>query len=635
MSIDSMIFTIPKEEHEITRVKEILSAHPEVKFVSFVGVDLAGHDTDAKIPIKLFLNEIERFFKQGVQTDGSSVALPGIADLNNAKVDIIPDPDVDWHVDYNLDYICEETGFPVGTLRIPSILLHNQKEKVGARVILKDTAEFFREQTKLLIEENPYVLQYLDIESVDEIERIIMTGATELEFWVKTPEDKANREQLLTSQELKEQYWQRTRGDVRSALEKSLIMLDKYNLGVEMGHKETGGVQAKMGNTGKYNHIMEQLEIDWKYSSLLQTADNEIHVKYLVKDIFRSYGLKVSYMAKPITGIIGSGCHTHMGVAAELKDGRTVNLFSPRDMKKDYLTPIGFGALMGLLKNYEVLQAFIASTNDALARLKPGFEAPVCIVTSLGQDAGVPSRNRTVLIGLVRDEINKNSTRFELRSPNPKSDTYLVLATAYLAMLDGIRAALKNKKTPEELLAVISKKYGEETFYLEKDRIYRSEEDVYTAYSQEERDLYFGTPPETVFQVIQALEKYPEKMEVLKKDGIFNERTLASYKTVILDQWAKELHNRIIPTVMDLVRDCKKLHEENKATDLDLLNWEKISSLRNYLGQDHIETKCLLTRAKMALDEKEYELASDLQIEIREKAEELSGLYLEYKKNLF
>ena len=38
-----------------------------------------------------------------------------------------------------------------------------------------------------------------------------MTGATELEFWVKTPEDKADRQQLSTSQELKEQYWQRTR----------------------------------------------------------------------------------------------------------------------------------------------------------------------------------------------------------------------------------------------------------------------------------------------------------------------------------------------------------------------------------------------------------------------------------------
>ena len=30
-----------------------------------------------------------------------------------------------------------------------------------------------------------------------------------------------------------------------------------------------------MGNSGEYDHVMEQLEIDWKYSTALQAADNE------------------------------------------------------------------------------------------------------------------------------------------------------------------------------------------------------------------------------------------------------------------------------------------------------------------------------------------------------------------------
>ena len=38
------------------------------------------------------------------------------------------------------------------------------------------------------------------------------------------------------------------------------------------------------------------------------------------------------------------------------------------------------------------------------------------------------------------------ATRFELRSPNPKSNTYLVLATGYMAMLDGIKAALEAER---------------------------------------------------------------------------------------------------------------------------------------------------------------------------------------------
>ena len=73
------------------------------------------------------------------------------------------------------------------------------------------------------------------------------------------------------------------------------------------------------------------------------------------------------------------------------------------DLDTQFLSPVGFGALMGLLKNYDVINPFVSSTNDAFNRQKPGFEAPVCVVTSLGHSARVPSRNRTVLVGLVRE----------------------------------------------------------------------------------------------------------------------------------------------------------------------------------------------------------------------------------------
>ena len=112
---------------------------------------------------------------------------------------------------------------------------------------------------------------------------------------------------------------------------------------------------------------------------------------------------------------------------------------------------------MGLLKNYDVINPFVSSTNDSLNRLKPGYEAPVCTVTSLGHSAKMPSRNRTVLVGLVREIGNTMATRFELRSPNPKSNTYLVLAASYMAMLDGIKEALEHSKTPADLEKSISK----------------------------------------------------------------------------------------------------------------------------------------------------------------------------------
>lgn len=634
LDLKRMLFTIPPEAHTKDKITATLREHPEVMFVSLMGVDIGGHDTDEKIPVNLFIENMDEFFCQGVQTDGSSVVLPEIASLNNAKVDIIPDLEVNWYVDYNFLNTDSETGLPVGTLRIPSTLLHNDTAEVGSRTVLKQTSELFRREMLQMLKDHPYIFQYIDIDSFDEIEDVGMTGATELEFWVRTPEDKADREQLSTSQELKEQYWQRTRGPVRTALERTLHFIDQYGVGVEMGHKEVGGIKAKLGNSGRYDHIMEQLEIDWKYSSLIQSADNELHIRYVIKDIFHAHGLDVTFMAKPIEGVSGNGAHTHMGVHVILKDGRKVNLFAPKNMKEHYMTPIGYGAMMGMLKNYEIMTPFIASTNDALNRLKPGFEAPVCIVTSLGHQTENPSRNRTVLIGLIRDEKNPLSTRFELRSPNPKSNKYLVMATSYLTMLDGIKACLSEEKTPEELENILSKGYGKEAFYLDKNRSYRSEEDVYVAYTQEERDKLFGKPPLTVWESVLNFEKHPEKLKVITKDGIFDKLTLESYRQAIIGQWAMELHNRIIPNVMERVRECKKCHDDSDCTDLDILNWNKIQGLRVYLGQDKIGEDSLLTRIKIALDEGEYQLASDLQKEMKILLEDLNSTYTKYKKNL-
>jgi len=112
---------------------------------------------------------------------------------------------------------------------------------------------------------------------------------------------------------------------------------------------------------------------------------------------------------------------------------------------------------MGLLRNYEVVNPFISSSNDAFNRLKPGYEAPVCIVTALGADPATPSRNRTVLAGLVRDVDTPRATRFELRSPNPYTNTYVAVSACIMAMLDGIRWTLESGTSPADLLAEISK----------------------------------------------------------------------------------------------------------------------------------------------------------------------------------
>ena len=633
--LDKMLFRIPAEKHSAKEITEILEEHPEVQFVSLVGIDIGGHDTDEKIPVTLFLEDIDKVLSCGVQTDGSSVALPKIAELNNAKVDIIPDLDVHWYVDYNFRNRGYKTGLPIGTLRIPSFLVHNEDFEVGSRVILRDALRHFKEELTKELKAHPYVFQYIKgIDSADDIEELIITSATELEFWVKTPDDKGDREQLFTAQVLKEQYWKRTYGEVRTALEETLMFLDRYGFQVEMGHKEVGGVKARMGNSGHYDHVMEQLEIDWKYADAIQAADNENQVKYVVRDIFTRHGLDVTFMAKPFEGVAGSGEHTHLGLAAKLKNGKVVSLFAPHDFNEDFMNPLGYGALMGILKNYEVINPFVSSTNDAFNRLKPGYEAPVCIVTSLGRAVDEPSRNRTVLVGLIRDPKNPMATRFELRSPNPKSNTYLVIAASYLAILDGVKTALSTEKTPSELERSLSKKYGEEDFYLEKDREYRSEEDVFEDFTDEERNRLFGSAPCTVWQNLTAFDRYPDRLSIFKEGDVMPDIVLESYREQILSQWRTELHDRIIPQTMDFIRGCRKVHSDHDFSDYDIKNWLEIDKIRHQIAKDTITEKCLLTRAKDALDHGRYDEASDLQLEIQQNVNELAALYTRYKKNL-
>ena len=470
----------------------------------------------------------------------------------------------------------------------------------------------------------------------DDVEEILLTSATELEMWVKTPEQSADFEELHTSQVLKEQYWKRTMGTVRTVLEKIMAQLEYYDLKPEMAHKEVGGIANRIDAKGRITHVMEQLEIDWRFSNTLQTADNEIFIRELIEDQFRHHGLEVLFKAKPIEGVAGNGEHVHLGAAVKLKSGKRINLFAPVDMKKQYLSEIGYGALMGILKNYEVINPIVTATNDAFNRLKPGFEAPICTVTSLGGSKESPSRNRSVLVGVIRDSNSPLATRFELRSPNPYSNTYLVLAASYQAMLDGIEKVISAGMTMDDLEKELSKKYGEEAVYLEKFREYRSEEDVFEHYNEEERNKLYGIAPATVWENLSAFESNELKQQVLKKGEVFTDELINSFKESTVQKWKNELKGRIIHDNIMILKTFVKLHDEqDHATDLDVVNWERIVYLKTKLMKDSMTKKCIFTKIKIALSDGDLDIASDLQKQMNEKMTEIRGLYIQYKNNIF
>ena len=335
-SCNDMLYYVNKNNYNDEEFKELISKHKNIRFVSLVGVDLGGNATDEKIPIEFFLDDVEGFLKSAIQTDGSSVELYDIATLNNAKVDLMPDVNSKWYVDYNLEHIDEDTNLPIGTLKIPAFLIHDNK-KVCSRGILQKAERNFKKSLLDLFKEYPHLINNIGIDSIDDIEDILLTAATELEFWVNTPEDKADLEKLAVSQSLKEQYWKRTHGIIRTCLEKSLIKLQKLGISPEMAHKEVGGIQSSISIEGKTNHAMEQLEVSWKFDSPLRAADNQLIVREVIEDIFTMNGLEVTFKAKPIFGVAGSGGHAHIGASVKLKNGKIQNLFAPKDMKQDYL----------------------------------------------------------------------------------------------------------------------------------------------------------------------------------------------------------------------------------------------------------------------------------------------------------
>lgn len=626
-----MLYVLKSENRTYESIKRELKANPQIKFVSLVAVDLGNNHTDERIPMHVFLNDIQKFLSEGVQTDGSSVVLPIIAEINNAKVDLIPDTDVNWIIDYNYGHIDKATNLPTGTLIIPATLVHDN-DFCDSRSVLKAAANHFETEIMSLMKASPDFLASLDL-TFDDLKAVELTTATELEFWVKSPDSRAEERLLSVSQVLKEQYWKRTVGNVRSAMEESLLLLDAYGMEAEMAHKEVGGVPSKLEGSNKFSHVMEQLEIDWKFSTALQNADNELFARDIISDCFSRYGLEVTFKAKPIEGVAGNGEHHHLGAALKLKNGKTVNLFSPKNMEDQFINLAGYGAIMGLLKNYDVINPFVTASNDAFNRLKPGFEAPVCTVTSLGHSPESPSRNRTVLAGLVRDMASPLATRFELRAPNPLTNTYLCTAASYQGMLDGIKAVLTSGHDIDFIAKNFDKKAGEEAFYLETERQYRSEEDVFEDYTEEERNTLFGQPPKTVWENIEKLRAANGKLEVLKSGHVFTDRIINSYISAIESNWTFELENRIILENIEIIRNSRKLHDQ-EASDLDVIHWEEIHNLRLSLMKDSLANKSLFTRIIQNIHDKNYAKVSDLQVEMHEEIKKLKELYHVYKRNL-
>lgn len=175
-----------------------------------------------------------------------------------------------------------------------------------------------------------------------------------------------------------------------------------------------------------------QHEIDFKYGEALSTADNVVTFRYVTRTIAKTHGLHATFMPKPIVNDSGSGMHVNLSL---FKDGKNAFYAPEKDMQ---ISDEARYFVAGIMEHIKAISCIANPLVNSYKRIVPGYEAPVYITWS--------GANRSSLIRIPSPR--GNSTRTELRSPDPSCNPYLTFAAILAAGLDGIQ----NKKMPPKIV---------------------------------------------------------------------------------------------------------------------------------------------------------------------------------------
>jgi len=251
-----------------------------------------------------------------------------------------------------------------------------------------------------------------------------------------------------------------TQQDIRTEM---CLVMEELGMKIERQHHEV----ATAG----------QAEIDFRFDTLVRTADNMMLYKYVIKNVARRHGKTVCLMPKPLFGDNGSGMHTHQSL---WKSGR------PLFAGKEYagLSQMALYYIGGILKHAKALCAICSPTTNSFKRLVPGYEAPVNLAYS--------ARNRSAAIRIPTYSENPKTRRIEYRPPDPAANPYLCFAALLLAGLDGVLNKIepgepmdKNmyELPPEDLKKIpqVPSSLGEALDLLEEDHAFLLKGDVFTA----------------------------------------------------------------------------------------------------------------------------------------------------------
>jgi glutamine synthetase len=197
-----------------------------------------------------------------------------------------------------------------------------------------------------------------------------------------------------------------TQQDIRTEM---VLVMEQLGIKVERQHHEV----ATAG----------QAEIDFRFDTLVKTADTMMLYKYIIKNVARKHGKTVTFMPKPLFGDNGSGMHTHQSLWKKGKPLFAGNQYAG-------LSEMALYYIGGILKHAKALAAICNPTVNSYKRLVPGYEAPVNLAYS--------ARNRSAAIRIPTFSESPKAKRIEYRPPDPAANPYLCYAALLMAGLDGV-----------------------------------------------------------------------------------------------------------------------------------------------------------------------------------------------------
>lgn len=372
-----------------------------IKFVDIRFCDMPGVQQHFNMPAKSI---DEDFFVTGQMFDGSSIR--GFQGIAESDMQLIPDPKSAYVDPFRVEKTLNITGSIVNPRtgdpyhRDPRGVAERAEDYLKSTGIA-DTAFFASEAEFFVFEDVRYeVTPQSTGFKIDSDEA----------YWNTARKEEGGN--LGNKTPIKGGYFPVSPVDKQADLRDAMsVVMDEVGLEVERAHHEVGAAG--------------QAEINYKFSTLTQAADDLLKFKYVIKNTADAYGKTVTFMPKPVFGDNGSGMHCHQSL---WQDGEPL-FFDERGYAN--LSDTARWYIGGLIEHSSAVLAFTNPTVNSYKRLVPGYEAPINMVYSQG--------NRSAGIRIPITGTNPKAKRLEFRAPDPSCNPYLAFAAQLMAGLDGIR----------------------------------------------------------------------------------------------------------------------------------------------------------------------------------------------------